>query len=91
MSSRVSDRGQITIDRPAREELGIRPGMVAHQRVVDGRLEVIFLPESHHESLYGVFQDEGRSQARALLPEELEEAVMAAVAQDHEQAAAPHA
>jgi hypothetical protein len=29
--------------------------MVAYQRVVAGHLEVIFLPETHRRSLYGIF------------------------------------
>src|SRR2546430_12925601 len=60
MASRVSERGQITIDRAARSQLGIRPGMVAYQRVVGGHLEVIFLPEPHRKSLYGVFHHEAQ-------------------------------
>ena len=60
MSSRVSERGQITIDRDVRKKLGIEPGMVAYQRVVNGRLEVIFLPAPHRRSLAGALADVGR-------------------------------
>jgi bifunctional DNA-binding transcriptional regulator/antitoxin component of YhaV-PrlF toxin-antitoxin module len=81
MASRVSDRGQITIDRSLRNQLGIRPGMVAHQRVVNGHLEVVFLPEPHSRSLYGAFRrDDGIP--GAMSPDELEEAVRAAVAEE---------
>ncbi|MEJ7652742.1 MAG: hypothetical protein WKH64_05060 [Chloroflexia bacterium] len=42
MTSQVSERGQITIDQAVRKQLGIHAGMIAYQRVVAGRLEVIF-------------------------------------------------
>jgi bifunctional DNA-binding transcriptional regulator/antitoxin component of YhaV-PrlF toxin-antitoxin module len=84
MTSRVSERSQITIDRVIRKRLGVRPGMVAHQRAVDGHLEVIFLPEPHRESLYGVLHEESE-EPKVLNPDELEEAVMEAVAQEHQE------
>ena len=83
MASQVSDRGQITIERAIRKQLGIQPGMVAHQRVVDGRLEVIFLPAPHDRSLFGVFHREGEP-PRITTPEELEAAVMEAIAAEQE-------
>ena len=85
MVSRVSTRGQITIDRAARSQLGIRPGMVAYQQVVGSHLEVIFLPEPHRRSLYGVFHQQAE-QPWAITADELEEAVMEAIAAAHEQA-----
>ena len=85
MASRVSTRGQITIDRAARSQLGIRPGMVAYQRVVGSHLEVIFLPEPHRRSLYGVVHQESK-QLQAITADELEEAVMEAIAAEQEQA-----
>ncbi|MGA7673158.1 MAG: AbrB/MazE/SpoVT family DNA-binding domain-containing protein [Nitrolancea sp.] len=59
MMSTVSERGQITIDRDVRKRLGIEPGMIAYQRVVDGRLEVVFLPAPHSRSLAGALADVG--------------------------------
>lgn len=56
MASQVTTRGQITIDRAARKALDVRPGMIAHQRVVDGRLEVVFLPPRHSRSLAGILR-----------------------------------
>ncbi|MBI2864591.1 MAG: AbrB family transcriptional regulator [Chloroflexi bacterium] len=79
----VSDRGQMTIDHTAREKLGVRPGMIAYQRVVDGHLEVIFLPAPHRRSLHGVLHRQGQ-EPRATTARELEEAVMDAIARDHE-------
>ena len=82
MVSRVSERGQITIDRKARKELKVEPGMVAQQRVVDGRLEIVFLPAPHRRSLFGVLRGMGAGRA-PVTGEELEEAVMEAVAEKH--------
>jgi bifunctional DNA-binding transcriptional regulator/antitoxin component of YhaV-PrlF toxin-antitoxin module len=76
---RVDALGQITIADEARRELGVEPGMIAHQRVVDGRLEVVFLPAPHTRSLFGVFRDPARA-ARVTTAEELEAAVAEAIA-----------
>lgn len=80
MASHVSERGQITIDRQAREQLGVRPGMVAHQRVVSGHLEIIFLPASHRRSLCGVLRREGE-EPKVANADDLEAAVMEAIAE----------
>ena len=58
MATQVSSRGQITIDRAARRALGVTPGMVAVQVVVDGHLEVYFIPGPHRRSLFGVLSPE---------------------------------
>ena len=80
MVSKVSDRGQITIDRKARKELKVEPGMIAHQRVVGGRLEIVFLPAPHRRSLFGALRGMGAERA-PVTGEELERAVMEAVAE----------
>lgn len=82
MASQVSNRGQITIDRAARRQLGIQPGMLAYQRGVNGRLEVIFLPASHRRSLLGVFHRQGET-PKVTTNAALEEAVMEAIAEEH--------
>lgn len=84
MGGRVSERGQITIDRAARKELGVEPGMIAYQRVVDGHLEVLFLPAPHRRSLYGALHREGE-EPRALTRDQIEEAVMEAIAAELEE------
>jgi bifunctional DNA-binding transcriptional regulator/antitoxin component of YhaV-PrlF toxin-antitoxin module len=90
MASQVNKRGQITIDRAVRRQLGIRPGMVAYQRVAGGHLGVIFLPEPHRRSLCGVFHQE-TEQPQAITADELEEAVMEAIAAEQEQDRDDHA
>lgn len=52
MASQVSTRGQITIDRAVRKELGVEPGLVAVQVVVEDHLEVYFVPAPHRRSLF---------------------------------------
>lgn len=60
MASQVSERGQITIDREIRDQLGVKPGMIAYQTVVNGHLEVVFLPAPHRRSLYGALAGLGK-------------------------------
>lgn len=84
MTSRVDRRDRITIDRAAREALGVAPGMLAYQRVVAGRLEVLFLPGPHRRSLYGALHREGEP-PRVLTGDQLEEAVMEAIAAEQEE------
>ena len=53
MSSRVGERGQITIEKSIREELGIYAGDEAVQRVEDGRIVIEVVPGRHARSLAG--------------------------------------
>ena len=49
----VGERGQITIEKPIRERLGVRPRDVAVQTIENGRLVVTFVPGPHRRSLLG--------------------------------------
>jgi AbrB family looped-hinge helix DNA binding protein len=51
--SRVGERGQITIEKAIREELGIHAGDEAVQRVEDGRIVIEVVPGRHRRSLAG--------------------------------------
>jgi len=53
MSSRVGERGQITVEKAIREELAVYAGDQAVQWVEDGRLVVEFVPAPHRRSLAG--------------------------------------
>jgi AbrB family looped-hinge helix DNA binding protein len=53
VNSRVGDRGQITITKAIREELGIHAGDETVQRVEDGRIVIEVVPGRHHRSLAG--------------------------------------
>ncbi len=54
MSARVNPRGQITLDRAARERLGVRAGMIAIQQVVGRQLVVTFVPAPQDRSAAGI-------------------------------------
>ena len=53
MASRVGERGQITIEKAIREELGIYSGDETVQRVEDGRIVIEVVPGRHRRSLAG--------------------------------------
>ncbi|MBI3752110.1 MAG: AbrB/MazE/SpoVT family DNA-binding domain-containing protein [Chloroflexi bacterium] len=57
MASRVGERGQITIERAIREELGVYAGDRAVQRIEDGRVVIEFVPAPHRRSLTGSLGD----------------------------------
>jgi AbrB family looped-hinge helix DNA binding protein len=57
MGSRVGERGQITIEKAIREELGIYAGDEAVQRVVDGKVVIEVIPGRHRRSLAGSLRD----------------------------------
>ena len=59
MSNVVGERFQITIDKKVREELGIKPGDRAIERVESGRLVVDFVPAPHNDSLLGILKQPG--------------------------------
>lgn len=53
MANVVGPKGQVVIAKEIRDRLGIGPGWVALQRVVDDHVEIYFLPPEHRESLKG--------------------------------------
>ncbi len=55
--SKVGERGQITIDKAIREELGIYAGDETVQVVEAGRIVVQVVPGPHRRSLYGTLSD----------------------------------
>lgn len=57
MSSTVGERGQITIEKAIREELGVYAGDEAVQRVEDGRIVIEIVPARHRRSLAGALKD----------------------------------
>ena len=61
MSAVVTPRGQITIDRAIREQLGVRPGMIAVQQVIRGQLVITFIPAPHKRSLAGILGQSPRA------------------------------
>jgi AbrB family looped-hinge helix DNA binding protein len=57
MATTIGERGQVTIEKAIREELGVYAGDVAIQRVEDGRVVIEFVPAPHRRSLAGAFRD----------------------------------
>jgi len=53
MSSKVGTQGQVVIEKPIRDKLGVKPGWIAVQQIVDGRVEILFFPPEHNRSLAG--------------------------------------
>ena len=53
MARVVGQKGQVVIAKEIRDSLGIAPGWVALQRIVDDYVEIRFLPPEHRESLKG--------------------------------------
>jgi AbrB family looped-hinge helix DNA binding protein len=64
MTSRVGERGQITIAKAIREELAIYAGDETVQRVENGRIVIDVIPGRHRRSLAGSLKDKvGRKPA----------------------------
>ncbi len=53
MNYLVGPKGQIVIAKDIRDQLGIQPGWMAVQQVVDDHIEVYFVPPEHNRSLKG--------------------------------------
>lgn len=53
MGHLVGEKGQVVIEKPIRDALGIEPGFVAVQSVVDDHVEIRFYPPEHRRSLRG--------------------------------------
>lgn len=54
MPSTVGEKGQVVIEKPIRDALGIEPGYVAVQAVVGNHVELRFYPPEHDRSLKGI-------------------------------------
>ena len=53
MAHVVGPKGQVVIAKEIRDRLGVEPGWLALQRLVDDHVEVYFLPPEHRKSLKG--------------------------------------
>jgi bifunctional DNA-binding transcriptional regulator/antitoxin component of YhaV-PrlF toxin-antitoxin module len=56
MSNLVGEKGQVVIQKPLREALGIQPGFVTVQTLVNDHVEIRFYPPEHTRSLRGALK-----------------------------------
>lgn len=56
MTSRVGERGQITIEKAIRDQLGIYAGDETVQRIEGARIIIEVIPGRHSRSLAGVLR-----------------------------------
>ena len=57
MATVVGPKGQIVITKEIRDRLGVKPGWLTLQRVVDDHVEVYFVPPEHNDSLKGILAE----------------------------------
>jgi len=50
---KVGPKGQVVISKEIRDRLGVKPGWLVLQRLVDDHVEVYFVPPEHSRSLKG--------------------------------------
>jgi bifunctional DNA-binding transcriptional regulator/antitoxin component of YhaV-PrlF toxin-antitoxin module len=50
----VGEKGQLVIEKPIREALGVEPGSVSVQTLVEDHVEIRFFPPEHNRSLRGI-------------------------------------
>ena len=53
MANKVGTKGQVVIDKQIRDRLGIGPGWIALQKLVDDHVEIYFVGPEHNRSLLG--------------------------------------
>jgi AbrB family looped-hinge helix DNA binding protein len=53
---KVGPKGQVVIGKEIRDQLGVKPGWLALQLLVDDHVEVYFVPPEHDESLKGALR-----------------------------------
>ena len=54
MANVVGEKGQLVIEKPIREALGVEPGYVSVQVLVEDHVEIRFFPPEHRRSLRGL-------------------------------------
>ena len=57
MPNVVGQKGQVVISKEIRDKLGVEPGWWALQSIVDGHLEIHFMPPEHNRSLLGCLKE----------------------------------
>ena len=71
MANVVGEKGQLVIEKPIREALGVEPGFVSVQTLVEDHVEIRFFPPEHRRSLRGILAGATR---RHVSPEDWDKA-----------------
>ena len=53
MAGKVGPKGQVVIEKAIRDRLGVGAGWLTIQRLVNGHVELFFVPPEHNRSLAG--------------------------------------
>jgi bifunctional DNA-binding transcriptional regulator/antitoxin component of YhaV-PrlF toxin-antitoxin module len=70
MANMVGEKGQVVIEKLLREALGVQPGFVTVQTLVEDHVEIRFYPPEHNRSLRGILEQYVQ---RTVAPEEWNE------------------
>ena len=54
MANKVGPKGQVVIEKTIRDKLGVKPGWIAIQLLVDDHIQIHFIPPEHNESVAGI-------------------------------------
>ena len=82
MANKVGEKGQVVIDKAIRDRLGIGPGWLAIQRIVDDHVEIYFVTPEHNRSLAGSLAEYVTEETKNLSWDEMRERAWAAAAAD---------
>ena len=72
MAYTVGAKGQLVIAKDIRDRLGVEPGWIALERLIDDHVEIYFVPPEHDRSLLGVLSS--HTQRRVAAGEEWQQA-----------------
>ena len=65
MANKVGPKGQLVIEKVIRDSLGVKPGWVAVQLLVDDHVQIHFVPPEHDESVAGALVDYAKPELNA--------------------------
>jgi AbrB family looped-hinge helix DNA binding protein len=85
MAHTVGEKGQLVIEKPIREALGIQPGSIAVQILREDHVEIRFYPPEHSRSLKGVLADKIRKTPGDRDWREIQEEAWRAAAEEKEE------